>query len=73
LGVYCLDASITAPCPTRNATCIHPSHPQREKEAGGVPDVNGNKLVEVELASIEDRKLRGSLRDANYVEAQVGV
>lgn len=46
---------------------------QKEKESSGIPDVPGgaNKLIEVEFASIEDRKLRGSLRDASYIEAQV--
>lgn len=38
-----------------------------------MPDVPGgnNKLIEVEFATIEDRKLRGSLRDVGAIEAQV--
>jgi hypothetical protein len=47
---------------------------QKEKETSGIPDVpgGGNKLVAVEYATIEDKKLRGSLRDAGFIEAQVG-
>jgi hypothetical protein len=46
---------------------------QKEKETSGVPDLpgGGSKLVELELYSIADRKLRGSLRDAGYIESQV--
>lgn len=46
---------------------------EKEKEASGIPDVPGgaNKLVDVEYAAIEDRKLRGSLKDPSYIEAQV--
>ncbi|KIZ04855.1 hypothetical protein MNEG_3102 [Monoraphidium neglectum] len=45
----------------------------KEKETSGIPDVpgGGNKLVAVEYATIEDKKLRGSLRDAGFIEAQV--
>jgi hypothetical protein len=47
---------------------------QREKEASGLADVPGGakgKLLEVEYAFTEDKKLRGQLRDANAIEAQV--
>lgn len=47
---------------------------QREKEAAGLADVPGGakgKLLEVEYAFTEDKKLRGQLRDANAIEAQV--
>ncbi|KAI8472055.1 MAG: hypothetical protein J3K34DRAFT_415554 [Monoraphidium minutum] len=46
---------------------------EREKESSGVPDVPGgnNKLIDVEFATIDDRKLRGSLRDVSYIETQV--
>jgi hypothetical protein len=47
---------------------------QREKEASGLADVPGGakgKLLEVEFAFTEDKKLRGQLRDANAIEAQV--
>lgn len=46
----------------------------KEKEAAGVPDVPSSassKLVEVEYAVTEDRKLRGQLRDPSGIEAQV--
>jgi hypothetical protein len=38
-----------------------------------VPDVpgGGNKVIEVELATVGDRKLRGALRDVGYLEAQI--
>ncbi len=48
---------------------------QREKEASGLADVPGGskgKLLEVEYAFTEDRKLRGQLRDPGAIEAQVG-
>jgi rhodanese-related sulfurtransferase len=47
--------------------------PQREKEASGVADVpgGGSKILDVELVAIDDRKLRGSLRDPSFIEAQV--
>lgn len=47
---------------------------EREKEASGLADVPGGskgKLLEVEFAFTEDRKLRGQLRDAGAIEAQV--
>jgi hypothetical protein len=47
---------------------------QREKEASGLADVPGGakgKLLEVEFAFTEDKKLRGQLRDPNAIEAQV--
>ncbi len=45
---------------------------QREKEAQGVPDLPGGaRLIEVELAAVGDRKLRGALRDATAAERQL--
>jgi rhodanese-related sulfurtransferase len=47
---------------------------EREKEASGLADVPGGskgKLLEVEYAFTEDRKLRGQLRDPSAIEAQV--
>lgn len=47
---------------------------EREKEAAGLADVPGGakgKLLEVEYAFTEDKKLRGQLRDANAIEAQI--
>ena len=56
-----------------HATLSANPSPQKEKESSGIPDVpgGGSKLLEVSFASIEDRKLRGSLRDASYIEAQI--
>jgi len=46
----------------------------KEKEAGGLPDLpNSGKLVEVEYASIADRKLRGQLRSAADLTLKVRV
>lgn len=47
---------------------------QKEKEASGLPDVAGgarNRVIEVELAVTEDRKLRGQLKNPNGIETQV--
>eukprot|EP00878_Enallax_costatus_P000403 GHUV01000492.1.p1 GENE.GHUV01000492.1~~GHUV01000492.1.p1 ORF type:complete len:402 (+),score=171.48 GHUV01000492.1:78-1283(+) len=47
---------------------------EREKEASGLADVPGGakgKLLEVEFAFTEDKKLRGQLRDASAIEAQI--
>eukprot|EP00775_Hariotina_reticulata_P005852 gene5852-6093_t len=47
---------------------------EREKEASGLADVPGGakgKLLEVEYAFTEDKKLRGQLRDPSAIEAQV--
>ncbi|KAK9820460.1 hypothetical protein WJX72_010595 [[Myrmecia] bisecta] len=44
----------------------------REKEYAGVPDLpSGGKLIELEYASIEDRKIRNQLRNASEIEKQV--
>jgi len=46
----------------------------KEKESAGVPDVAGgarDRVVEVELAVTEDRRLRGQLRNAGAIENQV--
>jgi len=46
----------------------------KDKELTGVPDVpsaGASKVIEVEFAATEDRKLRGQLRDAGSIEAQV--
>lgn len=47
---------------------------QKEKEGSGLADVPRGaqgKLLEVEFAFTEDRKLRGQLRDASAIEAQI--
>ena len=45
---------------------------QREKEGSGVPDLpNSGRLVELEYASINDRKIRGQLRNPADIEKQV--
>ena len=45
---------------------------QREKESSGVPDLpNSGRLVELEYASINDRKIRGQLRNPADIEKQV--
>lgn len=46
----------------------------REKEAAGVPDVPGSassRLLELEFATTEDRKIRGLLRDPTAVETKI--
>lgn len=44
----------------------------KEKESAGVPDLpNAGKLVELEYASIEDRKIRGLLRDVSSLELKI--
>lgn len=44
----------------------------REKETAGVPDVpNSGRLVELEYASISDRKIRGQLRNPSDIEKTV--
>jgi rhodanese-related sulfurtransferase len=46
----------------------------REKEASGVPDVpsaGSARVIEVEYAFTEDRKLRGQLKDVGAIEATV--
>lgn len=45
----------------------------REKEASGVPDVPGaasGKVLEVEFAALEDKKLRSQLKNPQDIEAQ---
>ena len=43
-----------------------------EKDSSGLPDLaSNNKLVEVEFAVTEDKRLRGSLRDAYAVETTI--
>lgn len=45
---------------------------EREKENAGLPDLpNNSKLIELEYASIEDRKVRGQLRNAGELELKV--
>ncbi|KAL3132062.1 hypothetical protein ABBQ32_008676 [Trebouxia sp. C0010 RCD-2024] len=45
---------------------------QREKENGGLPDLpSGNRLIEVEYAEIEDRKVRNQLQNVSAIERQV--
>ncbi|KAL6747088.1 hypothetical protein V8C86DRAFT_2920968 [Haematococcus lacustris] len=46
----------------------------KEKETSGVPDLPStasNKVLEVEYANTEDKRLRGQLRDPNSIEAQI--
>jgi rhodanese-related sulfurtransferase len=44
----------------------------REKEQAGLPDLpNAGKLVELEFATIEDRKVRGQLRDIGRLEIMI--
>jgi hypothetical protein len=44
----------------------------REKESGGALDIpGGNKLIELEYAQVEDRKLRGQLRNVSKLELLV--
>lgn len=45
---------------------------RREKENGGALDIpGGNKLIELEYAQVEDRKLRGQLRNVSRLELLV--
>lgn len=63
--------------PSARVSCTCPPAPQRsqrEKDASGLADIPGGakgKLLEVEYAFTEDRKLRGQLRDPSAIEAQV--
>lgn len=44
----------------------------RDKEQQGLPDLsNAGKLVELEYATIEDRKIRGQLRDIGALEIKI--
>ncbi|KAL4447383.1 hypothetical protein ABPG77_007416 [Micractinium sp. CCAP 211/92] len=44
----------------------------REKEAGGAPDLpNASRLIDLEYAAIEDRKVRNQLRNAGELEVKV--
>lgn len=44
----------------------------REKEQTGIPDLpNSSKLIELEYASIDDRKVRGQLRDISKLELKI--
>jgi hypothetical protein len=44
----------------------------REKESGGALDIpGGNRLIELEYAQVEDRKLRGQLRNVSKLELLV--
>ena len=50
--------------------CVHRT--EREKESGGLPDLpNSGRLVELEYAVIEDRKVRAQLRNVSAIEQQV--
>ena len=45
---------------------------EREKESGGLPDLPvSGRLVELEYAVIEDRKVRAQLRNVSAIEQQV--
>lgn len=44
----------------------------REKEQGGTPDIpNSSKLIELEYAAIEDRKVRSQLKNSTDLEIKV--
>lgn len=44
---------------------------EREKESSGLPDLpNSGRLVELEYAVIEDRKVRSQLRNVSAIEQQ---
>lgn len=46
----------------------------REKESGGALDIpGGGKLIELEYAQVEDRKLRGQLRNVSKLELLVKI
>ena len=53
--------------PTGSLHCVC-----REKENGGALDIPGNgRLIELEYAQVEDRKLRGQLRNVPKLELLV--
>lgn len=58
---------------TEAGTLLIDLRSSKEKEASGVTDVPGaasGKVIEVEYAALEDKKLRGQLKDAGFIEAQ---
>lgn len=60
--------------PLHGSLCWSFSSPPecREKESGGALDIpGGGKLIELEYASVEDRKLRGQLRNVPKLELLV--
>lgn len=57
---------------TENNTYIIDIRTSREKENGGLPDLpSSSRLVEVEYAEIEDRKVRSQLQNVGQIERQV--
>lgn len=51
---------------------LHDHRTDREKEAGGIPDIpTPGRLVELEYAVISDRKMRGQLRNPGEIEKTV--
>lgn len=63
-----LDAVVTEP----NVVLVD-IRSYKEKESSGVPDVPGSassKVIEVEFAALEDKRLRSQLKDPNFIEAQ---
>jgi hypothetical protein len=43
-----------------------------EKEYAGIPDLpRRDRLIELEFASVSDRKIRGQLRNVDSIEKQV--
>lgn len=45
-----------------------------EKEYAGIPDLpRRDRLIELEYASVTDRKIRGQLRNVDAIEKQVGI
>lgn len=72
--VLCRPAEPAFTCPSAAPLCVCAVYPQKEKEASGLADVPGGakgKLLEVEYAFTEDKKLRGQLRDPSSIESQV--
>ena len=45
---------------------------RNEKEYSGVPDLpKRDRLIELEFATVNDRKVRGQLRNVDNIEKQV--
>lgn len=64
-------AALDQVCSDGNAVIVD-IRSQREKEVGGVPDLPvRDRLVDLDYAVIQDKKLRGALRNVGVVEANV--
>ncbi|KAG1679232.1 hypothetical protein FOA52_009261 [Chlamydomonas sp. UWO 241] len=70
-----MSASMVLDSLTADGSCVLVDiRAPKEKESSGVPDVPSSvsrRALEVEFATTEDRKLRGSLRDPTAIEAAV--